>query len=128
MSKLYAITSGEYSDYGIITLCSDRERAEKLVEWYNRYEKYDKAEIEEYEDGIIIPDESVKPYEVTFRPDGSIRWTSQTSPGHAVDGGYVLECFDGCHIIYVLATDEESAEKIAAEKRAKYIAERTGVV
>ena len=40
----------------------------------------------------------------------------------------MVRCDDGRFYAYVLATDEESAKKIAAEKRAKYIAEKTGVV
>ena len=128
MAKLYAITHGEYSDYRILTLCSDREKAEKLVEWYNRYDRYDQAEIEEYEDSLIVPDESLKPYEVYFYADGNIRWVLEsTHPMNAVDG-HTVRCDDGRFIAYVLAVDEESAEKIAAEKRAKWIAENTGVV
>lgn len=127
MAKLYAITSGRYSDYGIITLCSDKERAENIVRWYNRYEKYDKADVEEYEDGVVVPDESVKPYEVTFLDDGSLKRAEICGPSHMFYHR-MLKCVDGRLIFYVLAEDEESAKKIAAEKRAKYIAETSGEV
>jgi len=128
MAKLYAITHGEYSDYSILTLCSDREKAEKLVEWYNRYDRYDHAEVEEYEDSLMVPDESLIPYEVLFNADGSIRWVYKGSyPLNAVEG-HMFRCDDGRFYAYVLAADEEGAEKIAAEKRAKWIAENTGVV
>ena len=126
MAKLYAITSGAYSDYGIITLCSDKEKAEKLVEWYNRYEKYDKADVEEYEDGVVVPDESVKPYEVTFLNDGSLGEAEICGP-YYLFRQRMLKCFDGRLIFYVLATDEESAKKIAAEKRAFHLAQREGI-
>ena len=127
MGKLYAVTSGRYSDYGIITLCSDKERAESIVRWYNRYEKYDKASVEEYEDGIVVPDESVEPYEVTFLDDGSLKKVENCGPSH-IFYRRMLKCVDGRLIFYVLAEDEESAKKIAAEKRAKYIAETSGEV
>lgn len=127
MAKLYAITSGAYSDYGIITLCSDKEKAEKLVEWYNRYEKYDKADVEEYEDGVVVPDESVKPYEVTFLNDGSLGEAEICGPYYYMFHQRMLECSDGRLIFYVLATDEESAKKIAAEKRAFHLAQREGI-
>lgn len=128
MAKLYAITAGEYSDYHIITLCSDREKAERLVRWYNRHEKFGEAEIEEYEDGEIIPDESVAPYEVIFDRDGRIRMADRCSPEWVIGENPIMECIDGKILVHVLATDEGSAMKIAAEKRAKYIAEKTGVV
>lgn len=41
--KLYAVTSGEYDDYHIITLTESRRRAEKIAEMYD-------ADVEEYED------------------------------------------------------------------------------
>lgn len=41
--KLYAVTSGEYEDYHIITLTESRRRAEKIAEMYD-------ANVEEYED------------------------------------------------------------------------------
>lgn len=41
--KLYAVTSGEYTDYHIITLTKSRKRAEKIAEMYD-------ANVEEYED------------------------------------------------------------------------------
>ena len=41
--KLYAVTSGEYMDYHIITLTESRRRAKKIAEMYD-------ANVEEYED------------------------------------------------------------------------------
>lgn len=41
--KLYAVTSGGYEDYHIITLTKSRRRAEKIAEMYD-------ADVEEYED------------------------------------------------------------------------------
>lgn len=41
--KLYAVTSGGYEDYHIITLTESRKRAEKIAEIYD-------ADVEEYED------------------------------------------------------------------------------
>lgn len=127
MAKLYAVTSGRYSDYGIITLCSDKERAENIVRWYNRYEKYDKASVEEYEDGVVVPDESLIPYEVAFDVDGNIRRIgTDSSPMRAVYGD-VVSCYDGRFIVHVLATDEATAIKIAAEKRAFHLAQKEGI-
>ena len=126
MAKLYAITHGEYSDYRIITLCSDREKAEKLVEWYNRYDKYDPADIEEYEDSIVVPDESLIPYKVVFNADGSVYCETSCWPMDAIVNHSYM-CKDGRFGVYVLATDEASAVKIAAEKRAVYLAQQNGI-
>lgn len=41
--KLYAVTSGEYDSYHIITLTKSRRRADKIAEMYD-------ADVEEYED------------------------------------------------------------------------------
>ena len=127
MAKLYAITHGEYSDYRILTLCSDREKAEKLVEWYNRYDKYDQAEIEEYEDSLVVPDESLVPYQVVYETDGSVRLVRECSCPMKSLAGDTFRWDDGRFCAYVLATDEVSAIKIAAEKRAFHLAQREGI-
>jgi len=45
--KVYVVTAGEYSDYRILAVFSDREKAESLVRFWNQYET-DDARIEEY--------------------------------------------------------------------------------
>ena len=127
MPKLYAVTAGAYSDYRIVALCSEHQRAEKLVKWYNKFNPYYYANIEEYDDGIMVPDESLNPYEVYFDKNGNIRSIGIGSPMEAI-AGVLRECGWGGFSAYILATDEESARKIVSERRAKYIAEKTGVV
>ena len=58
MGKLYAITAGSYSDYHIITLCSNKEKAHKIALLYN-------AEVEEFEDGKNLDTENIV-FEVGF--------------------------------------------------------------
>jgi hypothetical protein len=36
LKKVYVITSGSYSDYGIVMICDTRESAEKAVELYDK--------------------------------------------------------------------------------------------
>ena len=127
MAKLYAITHGEYSDYRILTLCSDREKAEKLVEWYNRYDKSDPAEIEEYEDSIVVPDESLIPYKVIFNADGSVDQVRTSSWPMSAVVGLTVGWEDGRFHAHVLATDEAGAIKIAGEKRAFHLAQKEGI-
>jgi hypothetical protein len=54
MSKLYAVTCGEYSDYHIVALCSDKTKAEEIVELLSRDEPCYEPIVEEYEDGICF--------------------------------------------------------------------------
>jgi hypothetical protein len=46
---IYVITSGDYSDYHIEKVFIDKEKAEKYVEYQNRYIKYDECRLEEYD-------------------------------------------------------------------------------
>ena len=45
--KVYVITKGEYSDYGICGVAIDKDKAEILRKFYS--DRYDEAEIEEYD-------------------------------------------------------------------------------
>ena len=49
MKTYYAVTQGEYSDYRIITITEDKEKAERIAAAYD-------GDVEEYEDSIINPD------------------------------------------------------------------------
>ena len=127
-NKLYALTHGEYSDYRILTLCSSKERAEELAKWYNAKKSIyeDEVEVEEYDDGLVVPDENLNTYRIWFDEKGNPKSCEQGHPIDAVNnrigfnknGGYV----------YLFATDMDSARKIAIDKRAKWIAEHLGEV
>jgi hypothetical protein len=52
---IYVITSGEYDDYGIVSVGTDRARAEAYVAAVNEFNGYEHARIEEYEDQIDDP-------------------------------------------------------------------------
>ena len=130
--KLYAITEGDYSAYHIITLCSDKAVAEST---YERLKKADEDyeyplhsyRIEEYTDGKVYSDKSLVPYFVRFD-------TPQCEVEIEEDAEYCYREYVGWKTdgsiwsIYVFAHNEEEAKKIASERRAKLIAERTGVV
>lgn len=48
MKTYYAVTEGEYSDYRIITITEDKEKAKRIAAAYD-------GDVEEYEDCIINP-------------------------------------------------------------------------
>ena len=47
--KVYVVTVGEYSDYGIEKIFLCKSKAEKYIEIYNNKGKYYSAQLEEYE-------------------------------------------------------------------------------
>ena len=51
--KVYVVTSGEYSDYSIVGVCSTRDNAEKMVVADNARSMFCDARIEEYELDMI---------------------------------------------------------------------------
>lgn len=122
--KIYVVTQGNYSDYHIVAATLDRKIAEKIAAKFST--KRDECDIEEYDDA-----------EVMLRTAWVVYFDRA---GNAVDArecdcAYDYSCignvresssFYGAYHIWVsvAADDVESAIKIAAEKRAKYLAEK----
>lgn len=146
--KIYVVTAGEYSDYHICAVTTDRERAEFLKKWYW---DYDTPEIEEYIDGDLeTPTKAdlIPIWFISCDPNGEVRscriqsycepdcvpkndfgfyapsepiWIgfySNKSPDYVK--GY---SFSGT----VAALDQEQAIKIVKDMRAKKLAERLGI-
>lgn len=58
--KVYVVTSGEYSDYGIEAIFDNQEEAQKYIDLHRKYNKYCRLnDLEEYELNSISP--KVKP-------------------------------------------------------------------
>ena len=126
MAKAYVITSGCYSDYHICAVTLDEHKAEELKKVYEKTE-WDEVSIEEYEidahyDRLM---NGYKVYLVQFNRNGNIHSVgSDRSP----EDENIYETWCGYSLnVLVWAKDEESAIKIAAEKRAKYLAEKEGI-
>ena len=124
MAKLYAVTTRDFGECHIITICTDRDKADRIAAWYNRFSRHDQAEVEEYEDSVAVPEEMDRPYCVKFRQDGSISWTEKCDAEPALLG-VVLDSGDGLLRVYVLAPDEESAEEKATKRLQKHFPEET---
>lgn len=127
MAKVYVLTSGCYSDYHICAVSLDPKKAEQLKKFYEKTE-YDEVEIEEYEADSYYDriQSGYSMYLVQFDRTGNVQWIKgNRTPGAAI----IYPTFSGrCINAEVWAKDEESAIKIAAEKRAKYLAEKEGIV
>lgn len=122
MGKLYAITAGEYSDYHIITLCSDEEKAHKIALLYN-------AEVEEFEDGKNLDTENII-FEVGF--DDNYRnihcWQCFINPdeiklNEVTSEGNLYKRYN----VFVAAKNKEKALKIARDKLTEYRARELGI-
>ena len=124
--KIYVLTSGEYSDYHIITATTDLEKAKKLAKKFTS--KWTDVKIEEYEDREL---NDLPMWYVGFDSNGTIikfREEDDIAYVYARLNNYYetwLKTIDG--YIYVAAETEEAAIKIAAEKRAEYLAKKEGI-
>ena len=72
MKTYYAVTEGEYSDYRIITITEDKEKAERIAAAYD-------GDVEEYEDCIINPIGLWKIYHYEKMGIGSYTILTETS-------------------------------------------------
>lgn len=122
--KLYAVTKGDYSDYHIITLTADKEAAKKIAKMFSDGE-YDKAKVEEYEDGKIILGKKLYFVRVV---DGNVDdvaeelsdyylFDTSVFRGHMYGGGKEM------YYTHVLTDTAEKAAKIGKDRIMKYIAE-----
>lgn len=134
--KIYVITAGEYSDYHVCAVTTDRERAEQLRKRYFR-ESYDGAEIEEFIDGDPEAGEckDLRPIWNAYL-NAKKEWTIYTEKYingdftnrfELVDPKYITGLSSTIFRADVDAPDEEHALKIAQDKYAKLIAEEIGL-
>jgi len=124
--KIYVVTQGEYSGDRIITATQDENLANAIAKKFDS--EFYHTNIEVYEDAAIM----LKPcWFVQFDEDGSVKTCFEDSE-HA-DGYHQLNyCSFGNSLrtlgVHVLADNATAAIKIAAEKRAQYLAEKAGVL
>ena len=125
--KLYAVTKGEYSDYHIITLTADKEAAQKIAKMFTTGEcDYDKAEVEEYEDGKIILGKMLYLVRVM---DGNVEEVSEDLCDYdlfdtSVRQEYTSGKMKMYYYTHVLTDTAEKAAKIGKDRVMKYIASR----
>ena len=134
--KIYVITKGSYSDYHICAVTTDEKQAEKLAKLYT--DNWDDAEVEEYEtddytDELKDFNDSRLPYRVTFTFVGDVHRVSRQGLEDfeprvdVIQTGDVIRLKDAYISVQLYAPDEEAAVKIAAEKRAEFLAIKSGI-
>ena len=122
--EIHVVTIGSYSNYRIITATIDKNLAKQIAKKFTT--EYDEAHVETFEDAEVM----LKPcWFVRFDTDGSVRDISSKS-----NSAYHYKTINKCDrdstggvIVSVLADDSSAAIKIAAEKRAQYLAEKEGI-
>lgn len=130
--KIYVITKGWYSEYHICAVATDADEAAKLAKFYT--DKYDCADVEEFDtdaaQNILC---GRVPYHVNFYASGGVYAFSDAEGAPDIssyEAGKIVENSAGGAVrlkVYVLAPDEDTAKKIAIDKRAQYLAEKAGI-
>lgn len=127
--KAYIITSGEYSDYGIECVFSDKAAAEKFCAIHNTGNKYGYPyEIEEYEmDEVKIEGEIKVYYKYVFIIEKS-GWINHPDFSYVTSStpAEIKELIGGRYSVTITLDEDntERAKKIACDKLAEYKAEK----
>lgn len=120
MTKIFAVSTGHYSDYSVLAIFSTEEKARTFM---SRFDGGEFNEVEEYELDPAEVDTNLKSFFVRMNRDGDVMearingfvWMAF----HAANGGFDI---NGNLIVYCFAEDEKHAAKIANEIRAQKIA------
>ena len=122
---VYVITRGEYSDYGIVAVTLEKEKAEELKKLYT--DEWHEAMIETYDtDDYYV--ENGRFYGVEIGERSAIKAIKINSVISVDDRNKVSLMHNReDYFVYVKAKDEEHAKKIGADLVAKYKAEEQGV-
>lgn len=126
LMKVYIITKGEYSDYHICAVATDKEKAEALREKFSDH--YDNAEIEEYDTddyGEILRYKSLY-FCAYYNNSDDIVVERNQCWDYPFNDYKVRETKYGL-MVYVNADDYEMALKKASDKFAQYRAEVLGL-
>lgn len=128
MKTFYAVTDGDYSDYHIIAIADNKERAENIKKLYSG--KYSEPMIEEFFDGES-KDEVL--YDVWYETNGSYKLFLQTFDMNELSNinivkENVLRNDWWKYSVLVMAKDENHAIKIAQDLWAEYKAKKEGIV
>lgn len=130
-SKVYIVTSGCYSDYGVEGVFSTRENAQKVVDLYSPGSDFmGEWRIEEFElDRLMTFAERGKQlYSIEMEKDGTVvKCNVEFREDLPPDEEFHYVSFKSfpcrlCLITHVIATSKEHAIKIANERRAFLIA------
>lgn len=118
--KVYVITKGDYSDYHIVGVTTDKDKAETVAKEVSGEWQFNTASVETYDTDQFL---TRLRYRVEF--DG-LRWSAHFDDYNYYDKYAENHAFSNvCFIIY--ADTKEEAIKVAQDMRAKMLAEKEGI-
>lgn len=128
MKTFYAVTDGDYSDYHIIAITDNKERAENIKKLYSG--KYSEPMIEEFFDGES-KDEVL--YDVWYETNGSYKLFLQNFDMNELSNINIVKenvLRNGWwkYSVLVIAKSRDQAIKIAQDLWAEYKAKKEGIV
>lgn len=112
--KVFAVTSGIYSDYHIVAIFSTEQKANEFVEKY-KVEKRDYVDIEPYELDKHDEGEMIPTFRVHVLRDGNISY-HEIELAEKQKPTYCKEEYFGDIVVYIQTEDQERAYKVAKEK------------
>lgn len=124
---IYVVTQGNYSAYRIIGATTDRETAEKIAKKFS--DDSDECRVEAFAEGETLLRNL---WRVFFKKNGDV-FRCDLSDFHRDYYDQTRQIIDTVYkrdydlIVTVEADNEEAAIKIAAEKRAMYLANKNGL-
>ena len=129
--KIYVVMKGEYSDRHVVCVTLNKEVAEAMAKRFTEYES-EPCYIDEFEDAAEFV-ETRNSYRVVFLEDGSHKVTEMRDNDDyewqkACDKVITEGGWDKSIWVYCFANDAEHAFKIACDRRAKYLAEKEGII
>lgn len=126
--KVYIITKGDYSDYHICAVTTDKKKAEMLRKAYNDLDGWRNARIETYDtDEFLTEIESgLKLYDCTMERDKPM-FIFEVDLDYMNSSDFKVRYNRSTYCVYVWAKDEEHALKIASDKIAEYKANKEGI-
>lgn len=123
--EIYVITAGEYSDYHICGVTTDKEKAEKIRKLFSS-SSYN-SQVETYEDGVFddYTERGYIPFEVCLNESGAV---TRIEMAEELVGIYPsFNDYDHSYHVHCFAKDYGHAEKVAHDMLAKYKAEQAGL-
>lgn len=124
---IYVVTKGSYSDYHIIGATTDLKNAKKIAKKFS--DDCDECRVEAFAEGETLLRNLWKVY---FKTNGDV-WLCEQSDYHRDYYDQTRQIVNTVYkrdydlIVTVEADNEEAAIKIAAEKRAVYLANKNGL-
>lgn len=117
MTKVYIITSGDYSSYCIEAVFSTPKKAKEFVEWRGKDDHLWQGRIETH--SLDVAPEILVPLTVRISQGGEVQ---EIFKGYDAQTGF--HCYDseGSLVWSVATTEEERAIKVVNEKRGQLIA------